>query len=116
VDIERSEEKSSPLDTFVVVGLHSDEVDDTLELVVLADRDLNSGSRLLKLVSDLTDDSPGVSTLPAEQEMKISVSCKCSRKEEVSTRKGTDLSILLMKEIRGTLYRFICLSTVMVWD
>lgn len=95
----------SPLGTLVVDRLHPDNVDNTSEVALRANGDLHSCGIHLELVTKLVDHAEGVGAGSADDQQ-----CRRTLGDEGSTHR----SILLMKASRGTLYRLIWRSTVMV--
>ena len=92
--------------TLVVDSLPANEVDHTAEIVLDTDGNLDCCRSDLEFLPDLIDDAPRVCTGTE------GFNERCTRAG--GQEKAPYRSILLMKEIRGTLYRRICLSTVVV--
>jgi hypothetical protein len=94
-----------PFDTLVVDGLPTDKVNDTFQLILSANGNLNCGGWHAQLRSNLIDYTPWV---------RARSSSKDVRARGCQITPPAYLSILLMKDNRGTLYRCICRSTVIV--
>ena len=93
-----------PFFTFIVNGTPVNEIDYTAEFVLYADGYMYSSSGHPEFGSDLVDDSPWMCSGSIEELVRY-LEAKAAK---------AYLSILLTKDILGTLYLLICLSTVIV--
>ena len=94
-----------PFDTLVVDGFPANKVNDTFQLILHTNGNLNCGGRHAKLCPNLIDHPPRIRARSANKNVRM-------RRCQITLL--AYLSILLMNDNRGTLYRRICRSTVIV--
>jgi hypothetical protein len=103
--IEQDQCVGLPFDTLVVDGLPANKVNDAFQLILCANGNLNCGGRHAQLRPNLIDYTPWVRARSVNMDVRARI-CQIAP--------PAYLSILLMKDNRGTLYRRICRSTVIV--
>ena len=97
----------SPFLAFIVDRLPTNKINDTTKIILNTNRNLDCCRWYPQLRANLVNHTPGICT---RTEVEAKLETAYQHKRYIITYR----SILLMNDIRGTLYRRICRSTVVV--